>query len=93
MKRIAIIANHSVQAEVMDALEQRLGEFPYMLIPVISGRGRQGSKLGTVTWPEENFLLLVYTDDASASIIVSEVDAIKKLFTKEGVKCFVVTMD
>ena len=62
MIRIEIIANQSVQEEIIKNLEAVMPDFCYSLLPLIYGRGKESYKLGTTTWPETNFILLAYTD-------------------------------
>ncbi|PKL23366.1 MAG: hypothetical protein CVV47_15695 [Spirochaetae bacterium HGW-Spirochaetae-3] len=88
MTRIEIIANRSVQDDVVERLESALEGFYYTVIPVVQGRGRQARRLGSSTWPEENFLLLAYVDDAAAATARTEVSAVKGRFPTEGIKYF-----
>ena len=67
MKRMELIANRSVENEIMVALEESIDEFFYTLIPELQGRGKTKYRLGTATWPEMNFLLISYLDDFDAS--------------------------
>jgi len=88
MTRIEIIANRSVQDDVVERLESAVEGFYYTVIPVVQGRGRQARRLGSSTWPEENFLLLAYVDDAAAATARTVVSAVKERFPTEGIKYF-----
>lgn len=88
MRRMEIIANRSVQDDLVDALEGAIPEFYYSLVPLVHGRGRQRRKLGTATWPEENFLLLAYLPDEDCGAAREVVARIKGKFPKEGIKVF-----
>ena len=88
MHRIEIVANKSVESEILEAIEGALPNLRYTLIPEVRGKGRRDRKLGTVTWPELNFLLFSYADDADSRRLAELVDAIKKDFPKEGIKLF-----
>lgn len=88
MTRIEIIANRSVQDDVIDGLEERVDGFYYTVIPVVQGRGRQARRLGSSTWPEENFLLLAYVDDIAAAAVRQVVAGVKERFPTEGIKYF-----
>ncbi|ULQ58727.1 hypothetical protein K7I13_09195 [Brucepastera parasyntrophica] len=63
MKRIEIFANRSVQDEIIGGLEDAITDFYYTLIPVVNGRGKCQYRLGTATWPEENFMIISYLDE------------------------------
>lgn len=88
MTRIEIIANRSVQDDVVERLEAVIEGFYYTVIPVVQGRGRQARRLGSSTWPEENFLLLAYVDDDAAAAARRAVSGVKERFPTEGIKYF-----
>ena len=88
MRRVEVIANRSVQEELIEALEQALPDFFYTVVPVVHGRGRQKRRLGTATWPEENFLLLAYVRDEDRAAVGDAVAGIKRKYPKEGIKVF-----
>lgn len=93
MKRLEVIANRSVQDDLLEALEGSLPNFYYSVVPLVHGRGRQKRKLGTATWPEENFLLLAYLPDEASGTAREVVARIKARFPKEGIKVFSVSAD
>ena len=64
--RIEIIANQSVQEDITELLELEIPEIEYTVIPTVHGRGRRTKKLGTSTWPEQNFVLFSYLDMTGA---------------------------
>ncbi|HSV56323.1 MAG TPA: hypothetical protein VLH39_04355, partial [Magnetospirillaceae bacterium] len=86
MKRLEIVANKSVRDELVDALERALPDFYYTIVPLVHGQGRQRRRLGTATWPEENFLLLAYLPDAACRAARDATAAVKRRFPKEGIK-------
>ena len=88
MERIEIIANRSVQDDITEGLEGTIKDFYYTVLPVVHGNGRQQRKLGTTTWPEQNFLLLAYVSDEDARIAREVVAQVKTRFPKEGIKIF-----
>ncbi len=88
MKRIELIANRSVQDEVIDGLESAIPDFFYTLVPVVHGRGRQRRRLGSATWPEENFLIIAYVDDEDADAVDAVIAGLKARFPTEGIKLF-----
>jgi len=93
MKRVEIVANRSVQEDIVMALEAGIPGLCYTLIPVAHGRGPEDWKLGTVVWPEENFVLFTYQDETNAAEVVRIVGDLKKQFPKEGIKVWTVTAD
>ena len=88
MVRVEIIANQSVQDDIIEKLENELPELEYSMIPAVHGKGKTAHKLGNNIWPEENFLLFSYTDESSASKIKELVQAVKTRFPREGISCF-----
>lgn len=88
MTRVEIIANRSVQAEIVDRLESDIPDVLYTILPVVHGRGSQARRLGTATWPEENFMLILWVDGATAARIERIVAEIKERFPNEGIKIF-----
>ncbi len=93
MKRVEIVANRSVQEDVVAALETGIPKLCYTLIPVAHGRGPEDWKLGTVIWPEENFVLFTYQEEINAAEVVRIVRDLKKQFPSEGIKVWTVTAD
>lgn len=89
MCRIEIIANKSVQDDVIDVLEDNVTDILYTIIPVVYGRGKRDRKLGTGTWPETNFLLFSYVKKSQIPIIRGAIQALKQKFPNEGIKLFI----
>lgn len=90
MYRAEIIANQSVQEEIIDLLEEHIPNILYTIIPLVVGRGKDSYKLGSATWPETNFVLVSYIEDEQVNIVRSIIKAIKEKFNGEGVKLFFV---
>ena len=88
MKRMELIANRSVENEIMVALEENIENFYYTLIPELHGRGKTKYRLGTATWPEMNFLLISYLDDLDANKAETIIREVKQRFPREGIKLF-----
>lgn len=86
--RIEIISNQSVQDDITELLEHEIPELEYTLIPVVHGRGKRAKKLGTTTWPEQNFLLFAYTSYADACKAKVIIENIKLRFPGEGISMF-----
>jgi hypothetical protein len=52
------------------------------------GKGKTAYHSGTATWPEENFILVTYVDDAIAATASLTVERVKQKFKGEGIKMF-----
>lgn len=85
MKRIEVIANQSVQADLIEAVEAAVPTIRYSLIPVVHGRGPHDWKLGTTVWPEENFVWFAYLEDPVATVVQKVVADLKAEFPHEGI--------
>jgi len=89
MIRIEIIANQSTQEEIIENLEEVIPGFLYTIIPLTHGRGKKSYKLGTVTWPETNFILIAYADERVENTVQHVIRYIKLKFPSEGIKLFI----
>ncbi|MDR1838583.1 MAG: hypothetical protein LBQ93_03230 [Treponema sp.] len=88
MIRVEIIANHSVEDNILEALTQaKVGKY-YTKIPNIIGVGSSGPRMGDAVWPEENFSLVIWCEKEEALAIKRAVDSVKKKFPDEGIKIF-----
>jgi len=88
MKRVEIIANRSVEEDLMDRLAEARLDRNYTKFPVVHGSGRQGKREGEAAWPEENFVLVIYCEEAEAEALESIVADLKPHFPHEGIKLF-----
>lgn len=88
MTRVEIIANRSVQDEIIERLENDIPDILYTIVPVVHGRGSQARRLGTATWPEENFMLITWVDGPAAAQMQRIVAEVKEQFPNEGIKIF-----
>lgn len=86
--RVEIISNQSVQDEITELLEQEIPDIEYTVIPTVHGRGRHSKKLGTTTWPEQNFVMFAYMDREEALKARIVVSAVKARFPREGISLF-----
>lgn len=89
MKRVEIIANHSVEEDLFDFIKEEIGELYYTLIPQVQGNGTSGPRRGDHIWPESNFILISYTDEETLKKLEDITEKIKKMFPDEGIKLFV----
>ena len=88
MIRIEIIANHSVEENILEAFaRERVGKY-YTKIPNIYGVGSAGPRMGDAIWPEENFALVIWCEEEEARGIKQAVESVKEKFPGEGIKLF-----
>jgi hypothetical protein len=88
MIRIEIIANHSVEENILEALAEAQVAKHYTRYPNVMGVGRSGPKMGDAIWPEENFALVIWCEDDEARVIEQAVAGVKERFPDEGIKLF-----
>lgn len=88
--RFEIVANQSVQDDIIEFLEEEIPSIEYTVIPDVHGRGLSSKKLGTTTWPEQNFLLFAYVEHEKALKMKEVIQAVQKKFPKEGISFFCV---
>jgi hypothetical protein len=86
--RIEIIANHSVEENVLEALKQEGVAKFYTKYPNVNGVGNSGPRMGDAIWPEENFALVIWCEADEARGIERAVKSVKKAFPDEGLKLF-----
>ena len=90
MTRCEIIANQSVQDEIISLMEEHISGVLYTIIPTVVGRGKNSYKMGSATWPETNFILISYVEDKEVPVMKAIISAVKEKFTGEGIKLFLV---
>ena len=93
MKRLELIANRSVENEIIEALEENIQDFYYTLLPQVHGKGKTKYRRGTAIWPELNFLLISYLDNDETVKAQAAVQEVKKRFPGEGIKFFVMAAE
>lgn len=91
--RVEIIANHSIEDDLMAHMADNDCGSHYTLIPTVDGAGNSGSRMGDGVWPEENFVLIMYADEAECERIKTALLAVKNLFPTEGIKMFRTTAE
>ncbi|MCK5249810.1 MAG: hypothetical protein KAJ98_07590 [Spirochaetaceae bacterium] len=89
LKRVEVIANHSVEQDIMDVLEIKGLAVHFTKIPSVHGRGDADPKRGDHIWPEENFILIIYCNDAEATAIEGAIEEVRESFPDEGIRCFI----
>jgi len=88
MIRLEIMANHSVEENIIAALQkEEIGKF-YTKYPSIFGVGNSGPRMGDAIWPEENFVLVIWCEKEEAAKIKKAVKGVKSQFPDEGIKIF-----
>ena len=88
MLRVEIIANHSVEENILEALAANgVGKF-YTKYPNILGVGSSGPRMADAIWPEENFILVIWCEEEEASAIERAIAPVKEKFPDEGIKVF-----
>ena len=88
MIRIEIIANHSVEENILEALKKEDAGKYYTKYPSIFGVGSAGSRMGDAVWPEENFALVIWCEEEEARAVQRAVASVKEKFPGEGIKLF-----
>jgi hypothetical protein len=88
MIRVEIIANHSVEENILDAFKaEGVGKY-YTKYPNIFGIGSAGPRMGDAIWPEENFALVIWCEEEEVLGIERAVAVVKENFPGEGIKLF-----
>jgi hypothetical protein len=88
MIRIEIIANNSVEENILEALaKEQAGKF-YTKIPNVLGVGSSGPRMGDAVWPEENFAMIIWCEEEEAKGIERAIASVKEKFHDEGIKLF-----
>jgi hypothetical protein len=88
MMRIEVVANHSVEENILEAFaKENVGKY-YTKYPNVFGVGSSGPRMGDAIWPEENFALVAWCGEEEARGIARAVAAVKEQFPDEGIKLF-----
>ena len=90
MRRVEIMAVQAILEDVLEALEHYEVPMHYTIIPTAHGKGNTIPKLGDDVWPEENFVLIIYCDDAIIEKIEKAIQLVKKKYDHEGIGYFVI---
>ena len=91
MTRIEIIANHSVEENIHEALAKENAGKYYTKYPGIFGVGNTGPRMGDAIWPEENFSLIIWCEEDEARAVHRAIASVKEKFPGEGIKIFSLT--
>ena len=91
MIRVEIIANRSVEENILEALKDGgVGKY-YTKYPTIFGVGTSGPRMGDSIWPEENFGIVIWCEEEEARGIERAIASVKKQYPDEGIKIFGLT--
>jgi hypothetical protein len=88
MIRVEIIANHSVEENILEAFQAEDVAKYYTKFPAVFGVGSSGPRMGDAIWPEENFAIVVWCEKDEAEGIERAIAVVKQQFPDEGVKLF-----
>jgi len=88
MTRVEVIANRSVEENILDALRFANAGKYYTKYPGILGVGTSGPRMGDAIWPEENFVFVFWCGEEEAAVIEKAVASVKEKFPNEGIKMF-----
>lgn len=86
--RMEIIANQSVQEDVVELLECKINGIEYTMEENVLGKGKRSRKLGSSVWPEMNFKMTVYCSAKEAEEISCLMEQIKQKYRDEGISFF-----
>ncbi len=87
--KIEIIANHSMEMEIVSLFDTLYPELGYTYVPNILGKGKSGFRRGDAVWPESNFYLFSFCSTEEAQTLRKAVEGVKRNFPKEGIKVFI----
>jgi hypothetical protein len=91
--RLEIIANHSVEENILDAFaDAGVAKF-YTRYAGVYGVGTSGPRMGDAVWPEENFVLTIWCDEEEVWGIQKALARVKQQFPGEGIKMFGFNVD
>jgi len=93
MIKAEIISNQSVMDDVIEALENKIPEIEYTIIPGVQGKGLHSKKLGDTIWPELNFYLFSFIADEKVDAVKEIMKALKTKFPKEGISDFYIKVE
>ncbi|MCL2193425.1 MAG: hypothetical protein FWB78_08530 [Treponema sp.] len=88
MVRVEIIANRSVEENILDAIKFENAGKHYTKYPNILGVGNSGPHMGDAIWPEENFIFVIWCEEEEVQAIERAVAYVKAKFPNEGIKMF-----
>ena len=88
MIRLEVIANRSVEENIIEAFKKEGVAKYYTKHPTVFGVGNSGPRMGDPIWPEENFALVIWCEKEEAKKIRRAILEVKKQYPDEGIKMF-----
>jgi hypothetical protein len=88
MRRLEVIANQSIQVDLIEGLQAAVPRLQYTLITPVQGSGLRKKKVGDNVWPEVNFILISYMEDECIGPARASLQRLKERFPEEGIAFF-----
>lgn len=89
MTRVDIIANQSIEENLIDELVALGHGESFSYIHPVYGRGTSGRREGSAVWPETNVMFVVFLDGGTADTLAERVLDLRRRFPKEGIRCWI----
>ena len=80
MIRLEVIANRSVEENILEAFKKSGIAKYYTKHPTVFGVGSSGPRMGDPIWPEENFAIVIWCEKEEAKKIRRAVLEVKKQY-------------
>ncbi len=78
MKRVEIIGNQELLADIEEQLQNKLPRQHYTILNVLTGKGRKGEARGDGVWPTRNFYCVLFVDSDETVSIIQKIIKIRK---------------
>lgn len=88
MKKLEIIANQALEAQLMEIMPSRNGKPCYTMIPQVDGSGYSGWCMGNDVWPEENILFILFLEEDQLEKMKEEIQTLRARFPLLGLAAF-----
>jgi len=89
MIEMNIIANQSIEEDIIEVLEARGFRDSFSLFSPLFGRGRHGRREASAIWPEKNVMFYIVMEDDQIDVLVADLKMLKEKFEQEGIRCYV----
>ncbi|TVR53762.1 MAG: hypothetical protein EA426_17640 [Spirochaetaceae bacterium] len=93
MIRSEVITNRSVEDDLLEQFRELGLPNVYTKLTSVHGAGSSGERHGDHVWPEENVLILIYSDSAQGLAVREAVRRVKSVFPAAGIKLFQFEID
>ncbi|MCL2557570.1 MAG: hypothetical protein FWE09_03745 [Treponema sp.] len=88
MTRVELIANRSIEENILEAIAQEKVGGHYTKYPGVLGVGNSGPRMGDPVWPEENIVFVFWCEEQDVPAIERAVLEVKAKFPDEGIKMY-----